>query len=263
MPESAEVKIASEFLNKHLCCQIIEKWVMSSGQYFTFTPSGYEEFVYNLPLIVETVFSKGKNIYFVCHTEYGNFYIIHNLRLTGSWSLEESPNVRWYIDTDSGKRLYYHDEKCFGTLFFTTDESSYSNSLNSLGPDIITEEFDLKTWKNLVSQNGYKNITSFLMDQSIMSGCGNYTKCEALYYAKLSPLRKVRSLTETENERLFEALRVIPRVIYAGKHCDEQGITGSGVLRHEFMVYRKSGGSIVTTKTTDGRTTYWDKDVQK
>ena len=41
-----------------------------------------------------------------------------------------------------------------------------------------------------------------LTDQEIISGCGNYIKSEALYYVKISPLRKVSTLTQKEIELL-------------------------------------------------------------
>ena len=103
------------------------------------------------------------------------------------------------------------------------------------------------------------------MDQSLMSGCGNYIKAEALYYAKISPLRKVSSLTEKESEKLFEALRIIPRSAYMNKLLKSQDDVFQSeetqeLEKFEFQVYGKR--QCVRTKTPDGRITYWNDNVQ-
>ena len=49
-----------------------------------------------------------------------------------------------------------------------------------------------------------KNITAFLMDQSIIGVTENYIKAGALYYTKVSPLRKVCTLKDTDKSMFFE-----------------------------------------------------------
>jgi DNA-formamidopyrimidine glycosylase len=261
MPESAEVKLTTEFLDQVMSNKIITKWVFTSGQYLNNDPEGFDEFYESLPVLVEEISCKGKFIYIKCFNEYKKFYILHSMRLTGSWRNEEDSSSRWYVEMDNGRKIWFHDSRCLATLKFTTEEKELSEYLSKLGPDILTEEFTLPIWKKLVKDHKNKNITAFLMDQEIMAGIGNWIKAEVLFYSKISPLRKVGSLTELESEQLFEAIRIIPRQAYMNKGLYINPNGKKGFQEFHLKIYGRKTAK--RTKTSDGRTTYWDDKVQK
>jgi len=238
---------------------------MTSGQYEEKDPKGFDEFLSYLPLIVEEVKCKGKLIYISCFNEFKRFYILHSMRMTGSWREKEDEHSRWYIELDNNKKIWFRDPRCFATLLFIEDEEEFNNILSKLGPDIMTDEFTLQIWKKLVASHRDKNVTSFLMDQHIISGCGNYIKSEALYYAKILPTRKMSSLTEQESEKLFEGLRIISRTAYLHKGLSLKDYTDSkgrkGFQEFQLKIYGQKKAK--RAKTTDGRTTYFDPEVQK
>ena len=89
MPESAEVKLTTEFLNKIMYNKVITKWEFLDGRYGFLDPEGFDEFYESLPLLVEEVCCKGKFIYFKCFNEFNRFYILHSMRLTGSWRRQQ------------------------------------------------------------------------------------------------------------------------------------------------------------------------------
>jgi DNA-formamidopyrimidine glycosylase len=265
MPESAEVKLTTEFLSQAMTNRIITKWEFTSGQYLNSDPEGFDEFYESLPLLVEEVSCKGKFIYMKCFNEYKKFYILHSMRLTGSWRNEEDSSSRWYVELDKGRKIWFHDSRCLATLKFTTDEQELTRYLAKLGPDILTEDFTLAIWKKLVQDHKNKNITAFLMDQEIIAGIGNWLKAEILFYSKISPLRKVGSLTENESDQLFESIRIIPRQAYMNKGLSTRDYTDAngkkGFQEFHLKVYGKKHAK--RTKTADGRTTYWDDKVQR
>jgi formamidopyrimidine-DNA glycosylase len=102
------------------------------------------------------------------------------------------------------------------------------------------------------------------MSQNIISGIGNYIKAEALYYAKVSPLRKTGSLNDTEAEKLFEGIRIIPRVAYNKNGMSIRDYANSkgekGTYVGDLKIYAQPHAK--KTKTSDGRMTHWDPDVQ-
>lgn len=265
MPEGPEVKLTVDFLNKMLYNQIITDWPMISGQYINKSPKGYKEFYEDLPMMVENVLCKGKQICFVLFNENRIWYVTHSLRMTGRWQTYSDPCCRWYMELDNNLKLWFRDPRCFATLSFTTVEDEHKNSFNSLGPDILSDEFSFSAWQNIVSRHGNKNITSVLMNQNIISGCGNYIKAEVLYYAKISPLRTLGSLSESESSRVFEGLRVISRLSYAYKgvsirdYSDPNGV--NGVFQDYLKIYGNKNAT--KTKTPDGRVTHWDPSIQK
>lgn len=254
MPESAEVKYNTKFLDDRMVDHHILNWKMLSGQYKNRQPEGFELFSENLPLLVEYVDCKGKIIFIVCKNDKHTFYIIHHLRMSGWWSDEQlKDKARWTIDLHQEK-IYFADPRCLATLHFTTNKQQLDRTLSSLGVDILSDNFTLPIFKELISKhkNKNRNITSFMMDQSIMSGIGNYIKSETLYTAKVSPLRKTGTLTEEEKEKLFQAIYSLPRVKFANM-C--------GFLPFELAIYGRETAK--QTKTSDGRMTYWDPEIQK
>jgi DNA-formamidopyrimidine glycosylase len=268
MPEAAEVKLTAEYLNSKMSGKFLTNIHMCSGQYQFKNCQGLEEFEAHLPVIVNEVGCKGKLIYITCFNETKVFYILHSLRMTGRWQETKDKYCRWWVDLEDSngnkQTIYFRNPRCLATLYFTTSEEIFEEMINKLGPDILSSEFNLKIWKKLVKKHSGKNITSYLMNQNIISGCGNYIKAEALYEAKISPLRKVGSLTDKESEKLFNALRTIPRMSYNYKGLSIRDFADHNGTKGEYEFFLKIYGKkeAKKTKTTDGRTTYWDPEVQ-
>ena len=108
------------------------------------------------------------------------------------------------------------------------------------------------------------------MDQSVVSGVGNYVKAEALYLSKISPHRLVSSLTDIDLQNLNLATRsVLVNSFESGgatiqSYRSFYGEVGDATQR--FAVYgRKTdpeGREIIKEQTKDGRTTHWVPQVQ-
>ena len=123
---------------------------------------------------------------------------------------------------------------------------------------------------NSLRRKDKKTIVEALMDQSVVSGVGNYVKAEALYLAKISPHRTVSSLTNAELCDLNAAVRsVLVNSFESGgatlqSYQDFYGEVGDATQR--FAVYgRKAdpeGREIIKEQTKDGRTTHWVPAVQ-
>lgn len=266
MPESAEVRLTTEFLDSVLRSKIISEWNFVGGKYTDNPPEGYSQFDNALPLVVQSVQCKGKFIYFTLQCSDGkHYYILHSLMMTGRWQREYDHDYsKWYVELEDGETLWFRNPRSLATLVFTDDVTVLNEKLESLGPDILREEFTLPVFKELAKKYSKRNITSFLMDQSVISGCGNYIKAEALYYAQVSPLRKISDLSEREIEKLYQGLRIIPIVSYnhggvsMRDYADQDGKKGS--YGSQLKVYGNRDMKI--TKTPDGRTTYWDPSVQ-
>lgn len=184
--------------------------------------------------------------------------------MSGRWQKGHDEYCKWFVEIDNGQTLWFHDPRAFATVKFTSDEDALQEKLDSLGPSIMTSEFKLPDFKKLAKKYHLRNICSFLMDQSVISGCGNYIKAEVLYDAKVAPMRKVGDLSDNEIDLIYQALCVIPRIAYNNKglslrdYADEHG--KSGYHARALKVYGKKWAK--RTKTPDGRTTYWDPDHQ-
>ena len=261
MPEGPECRLTIDYLNKTLVGKQILDWIFCGGRYTEEYPEGYEEFDSALPLKVKEVSCKGKFIYLTLSDQNeSEYYIMHSLMMTGRWQKNHDDYCKWFLEVEGGMTLWFRDPRSFATLIFTKDKAVLEKKINQLGPDIMTRAFSLSGFKRLIQKYSKRNITSFLMDQGVISGVGNYIKAESLWYACISPLRKAGDLVEREIECLYEGLRIIPRVSYNRKglslrdYANENGQHGH--YSRELKIYGKQNAK--KTRTADGRTTHWD-----
>jgi formamidopyrimidine-DNA glycosylase len=91
------------------------------------------------------------------------------------------------------------------------------------------------------------------MDQGVIAGVGNLLADEALWQARLSPLRLAGSLSTQELDRLRVAIRAAVRsaVRLGGAH------TGRLIPHRERGGRCPRDGAELTRATVGGRTTYW------
>jgi formamidopyrimidine-DNA glycosylase len=76
----------------------------------------------------------------------------------------------------------------------------------SLGPSPLQEDFTWDRFSQILA--GRKGaLKSVLLDQHIISGIGNVYVQDILFRARLHPLRKILSLDEGEQQRLYQAIR--------------------------------------------------------
>ena len=157
-------------------------------------------------------------------------------------TLEKHDHV--VIETDKGC-LIFNDPRRFGLLTYC--ESAHLNqcsALKNIGPD----PFD----KNLTAQYLYNQLQAHstpikvaILEQKIICGIGNIYASEALYWAKILPLRPAKSLTLNECEKLLESIRgVLSKAIKAGGSTlrDYRKPDGStGEFQNQHCVYNQTG----------------------
>ena len=265
MPEGPECKITAEYLSKLLVNKNIVDWVFSGGKYTEDNPVGFNNFDDSLPMEVRKVYNKGKVIFFELVDKEGKeYFIFHNLMTSGSWQLEYNKSCKWFVEIDNNKTLWFKDTRGYSTLQFTDSRDDLLCKLEEMGPDILSTDFSLDFIKEVIKKYKNRNITSFLMDQRVMAGCGNYLKSEALHYAGISPLRKVGDLSEREIELLYEGLIVTSRISYNYNGLDTKtfsnGCEKNGFFQNKLTIYNQKGAK--KTKTPDGRITYWNPKKQ-
>jgi formamidopyrimidine-DNA glycosylase len=77
----------------------------------------------------------------------------------------------------------------------------------TLGPDPLTDEFDETALAELLAKAGRAQLKGVLKDQRTIAGIGNAYSDEILHAAKLSPFKPSNSLTDTELDTLFAAIK--------------------------------------------------------
>ena len=261
MPEGPEcrrmaLQLSEEVTNKKLIDISVE-----SGRYTKKPIEGMEEILSETPLNIRGTGVHGKFIFFLLDNEWT---IWNTLGMTGGWSRKASKHARVRLVLEDGP-IFYNDTRNFGTLKFVQGKQPIIDKLNSLGPDLLAEECADEVFVNSLRRKDKKTIVEALMDQSVVSGVGNYVKAEALYLSKISPHRTVSSLTNAELCDLNAAVRsVLVNSFESGgatlqSYQDFYGEAGDATQR--FAVYgRKTdpeGREIIKEQTKDVRTTHW------
>ena len=108
-------------------------------------------------------------------------------------------------------------------------------------------------------------IKALLLDQSFAAGVGNWIADEALYQARIAPLRRAHSLSRAEARRLRAALRSVVRTAVAAR-ADSDRFPRSWLFHHRWG--RDAGavtarGERIRHDTIAGRTAAWVPAVQR
>ena len=105
---------------------------------------------------------------------------------------------------NDGRRLAYTDPRKFGRIEIWPVEREME-ALSGLGVEPLGEDFTVEGLaSSLVRRRGA--IKQVLLDQMVIAGLGNIYADEALYYARIHPLRPAQSLTLDEIRLLHKGI---------------------------------------------------------
>jgi formamidopyrimidine-DNA glycosylase len=114
------------------------------------------------------------------------------------------------IEFTDGSRLFYNDFRQFGYLKLVTDkELPQVPELAGYGPEPLDPGFTYKEFEKLLAKRSNAPMKSWLMDPEIIAGIGNIYSDEILYFAKVLPTRKVKSLKDAEKKLVFKGIKKI------------------------------------------------------
>lgn len=156
--------------------------------------------------------------------------------------------TRVIIKFNDGSGLFFNDLRKFGWIKIS------DKPLIPKGVDVLSKKFTLKLFNSLTRQTN-KSIKLLLMDQDKITGIGNIYANDALFLAKIHPLRKSKTLTEEEIKKLYLAIKKVIRegIEHGGSSgADEAFINPSGEKgRHQryFLVYQREDQSCLVCKT--------------
>jgi formamidopyrimidine-DNA glycosylase len=155
------------------------------------------------------------------------------------------------LHLDNDKTVTYNDPRRFGFFDLGASDALQSHpSLAGLGEEPLAPDFDAARLAALF-RGVRAPLKSALLDQRRIAGLGNIYVCEALFRAKLSPLRPAGVLADAAGNptpaarALAKAIRaVLEEAIEAGGSTlrDHRRADGElGYFQHTFAVYDREG----------------------
>lgn len=195
---------------------------------------------------VAAVERRGK--YLIVRFESDRVLLIH-LRMTGSLrhsrnGLDEDPHRRAVVKLDDGSDVAYRDVRRFGTWLVLEPGELTPYLATRVGDEPLDALFTAARLGERLAKRRAP-IKAALLDQRTLAGMGNIYVDEALWRARINPLRPAESLDRKELKRLHKAIRA---TLEAG--IARQGSTlrdyalpdgGSGSMQDEFKVYGRGG----------------------
>jgi formamidopyrimidine-DNA glycosylase len=214
--------------------------------------------------------------YLIIRFESGRALLIH-LRMTGSLlharggTLGDDPHRRAVVRLDDGSDVAYRDIRRFGTWAVLERGEEEPYLAGRLGAEPLGRSFTaVRLGARLANRRA--PVKAAILDQRTLAGVGNIYADEALWYARVHPLREARSLDEAETAALHRGIR---RALERG--IERQGSTlrdyrlpdgTSGAMQHEFKVYGREGepcdrcGTPIEKIRAAGRGTYYCSSCQ-
>lgn len=139
---------------------------------------------------------------------------------------------------DDGSALFFNDLRKFGwmRLLNRPDETS--------AVDLLSQDFTLDLFKNSLMKSR-KPIKNLLLEQDKFAGIGNIYANDALWQARIHPLKSASTLSDVEVGELFKAIRlIIGEALKRHGSSDEFYVTPEnkpGDYQNHFKVYHREG----------------------
>jgi endonuclease VIII len=271
MPEGPEIRQSTDALNTALKAQIVQS--LEFGQ--AHLKSAGRQFKSTTLLFIEprgkailTHFSNGKSIY------------SHN-QLYGQWSIF-SKNAEPV--THKQRRIVITTQTHCAVLYSASDIEVINTSaaqnhpyVAKLGLELLDPKTSAAQVTRMMTKPQWQNklLAQILLDQSFLSGVGNYLRSEIFYAAKFAPDIRLRDLNAVKRKTLAQAALSVTRQAYRNN-----GITNSlakakklkaagvpyDIYRH--YVFDRGGqpcwacNAVIQREMIAGRQFYWCRHCQ-
>lgn len=202
-----------------------------------------------------------------------NLVLLVHLRMTGKFlcvgpeqPLPPYPHVIFYLDDE--RRLVFCDMRQFGRMrLLPAERISALPQIEALAPEPLTDDFSFNYFREILSKSR-RSLKQLLLDQTRILGLGNIYASEALFLARISPLKAAHTLSQARALRLHQAIRnTLQEAIDAAPslRIDLSDCNGSyfGTTERFWQVYERAGESCVNCGASirrvvqGGRSTYF------
>ncbi|KAM0942722.1 putative DNA-(apurinic or apyrimidinic site) lyase, DNA-formamidopyrimidine glycosylase [Dioscorea sansibarensis] len=222
MPELPEVEAARRALEEHCAGKRIRKCVAADDPKVI---DGVPRSVFESSLTGKTIVAahrKGKSLWLQLDSPpfpsfqfgmTGAVYIkgvaVTNYRRAVVSDEEEWPSKysKVFVELEDGLEFSFTDKRRFARVRLLEDPTAVP-PISELGPDALTELMPLDEFVHSLSKKKIA-IKALLLDQSFISGIGNWVADEVLYQARIHPLQPAASLSKESCQSLHQCIKEV------------------------------------------------------
>ncbi len=266
MPELPEVENFKQLLEQRVTGQVLCDLTVHDT-YLLKNCSEHDLFKHVVDHPLESIERRGKYLLF----SFSEYTVVNHLRMSGRWALEQADRTRLSLHFQE-KSIHLEDLRRLGTLHLVSNEAKKEfTPIKKLGIEPLSDEFTVERLDELCSTK--RELKRLLLDQKQIAGLGNIYSSEALFRARLDPLRSASSLTSDQLRSLRNSIRETLReaITHEGTSFDNLYQTADGTpgqFQHRLKVYDREGeacdecdGSIKRFKQGQ-RSTYYCEQCQ-
>lgn len=225
---------------------------------------------------IDAINRRGK--YILIELDNQQVLLVH-LRMTGKFlcvgpeqSLPPYPHVIFYLDDD--RRLVFCDMRQFGRMrLLPAEKLAALPQIEALAPEPLTDDFSFPHFLETLSKSR-RSLKQLLLDQTKILGLGNIYASEALFLARISPLKEAHRLSKLRALKLHQAIRdILQEAIDARSTLKIDLDDGSGgyfgTTEQFWRVYERAGepcvncGASIRRIVQGGRSTYFCPKCQR
>jgi formamidopyrimidine-DNA glycosylase len=215
---------------------------------------------------IERLSRRGK--YLVMSME-GDVHLVMHLRMTGNILLapeEEPKHTRVRMTLDDGETVLFVDQRRFGTGDVLLGSDALAEYFASrLGVEPLSPDFTAEALRDQ-ARGRRQPVKAFLLNQERIAGVGNIYADEALWRARIHPLKPVGTLRKPQIELLRDAVvdSLNAGIDAKGASIDDyRHVDGArGSFQDRFLVHLRKGepcvrcGTPIEKMRAAGRGTY-------
>ncbi|KAF5739071.1 formamidopyrimidine-DNA glycosylase isoform X1 [Tripterygium wilfordii] len=277
MPELPEVEASRRAIEVHCLGKKIKRSIVADDSKVIdgVSPSDFEAAILGKTIV--SAHRKGKNLWLQLDSPpfpsfqfgmAGAIYIkgvvVTKYKRSAINDTDEWPSKysKLFVELDDGLELSFTDKRRFAKVRLLKDPTSVP-PISELGPDALFEPMTIDQFFGSLSKKKIA-IKALLLDQSVISGIGNWIADEVLYQARIHPLQSVASLSKESCATLLKCIKeVLEKALEVG--ADSTQFPNNWIFHsHE----KKPGmafvdGKVIDFITAGGRTTAYVPELQK
>ena len=189
----------------------------------------------------------------------GHAALTIHLKMTGQLFVVPSGtpadrHVHLALALDDGRELRFRDIRKFGRVGLwprdplsgaVLDAEDGDELFAGHGPEPLEDVFTLRAFRARL-RGRHARLKPLLLDQAFIAGIGNIYADEALWRARLHPLRRAASLRPPDEARLYREVRAVltEAIERRGSSVDDYTAPeGDGAMQERLQVYQRAGAA--------------------
>jgi formamidopyrimidine-DNA glycosylase len=237
MPELPEVETIVRTLRPELIGRnVLSAQVLWARTLATPVLPAFEQWI-----VGQTIVDVGRRAKYI-NLQLSNFSLLIHLRMSGDVYVQEdvdqpAKHDRLRLSLSGGRQLVFNDTRKFGRIWLVADANEV---IGGLGPEPFDPSFTVQVfYENL--HHFHRLIKPLLLDQHFLAGLGNIYTDEALHLSGVHPTRLSDTISASEAEKLFHAIRTVLQAGINHNGASFDWVYRGGSFQNYFQVYNRAG----------------------